>query len=96
MLILVSYDVSTESSAGRRRLRHVAKTCLNYGQRVQKSVFECQVDQAHLERLKDELLTIINEDEDSLRIYRILEPLSKNLMEFGKFKAVDFKSALIV
>ena len=96
MLILVSYDVSTETSAGRKRLRHVAKACLNYGQRVQKSVFECQLDQALLEKLKDELLGIINVDEDNLRIYRIVEPLSKNLMEFGKFKAVDFRSALIV
>lgn len=96
MLILVSYDVSTETSAGRKRLRQVAKVCLNYGQRVQKSVFECQVDQAHLESLKNELLDIINVDEDSLRFYRIVEPLSKNLMEFGKFKAVDFRSPLIV
>ena len=96
MLILVSYDVSTETSAGRKRLRQAAKVCLNYGQRVQKSVFECQVDLALLEALKTELLDIINLEEDSLRFYRITEPLSKNLMEFGKFKAVDFRSALIV
>jgi len=96
MLILVSYDMSTETAAGRKRLRQVAKVCLNYGQRVQKSVFECQVDRALLESLKSERLDIINEDEDSLRFYRIVEPLSKNLMEFGKFKAVDFRAALIV
>ena len=96
MLILVSYDVSTETAAGRRRLRRVAKVCLNYGQRVQKSVFECQVNAALLESLKSELLDIIDQEEDSLRIYRIVEPLSKNLMEFGKFKAVDFRAALIV
>ena len=96
MLILVSYDVSTETSEGRRRLRRVAKVCLNYGQRVQKSVFECQVDPALMETLKAELLDEINLTEDSLRIYRIVQPLSKNLMEFGKFKAVDFESTLIV
>ncbi len=96
MLILVSYDVSTETSAGRRRLRRVAKVCLNYGQRVQKSVFECKVDLAQMETLKEELLGEIDEEEDSLRIYRIIEPLSKNLMEFGKFKAVDFEDTLIV
>lgn len=96
MLILVSYDVSTETAAGRRRLRRVAKVCLNYGQRVQKSVFECQVSLALMETLKHELLEEIDEAEDSLRIYRIVEPLSKNLMEFGKFKAVDFEDALIV
>lgn len=96
MLVLVSYDVSTETSEGRRRLRRVAKTCLNYGQRVQKSVFECKVDPAQMEALKIRLLDIINEEEDSLRIYRIIEPLTKNVMEFGKFKAVDFEKTLIL
>lgn len=96
MLILVSYDVSTETAAGRRRLRRVAKVCLNYGQRVQKSVFECKVNLAQMETLKHELLEEIDEQEDSLRLYRIVEPLEKNLMEFGKFKAVDFESTLIV
>lgn len=96
MLMLVSYDVSTETRAGRRRLRRVAKVCLNYGQRVQKSVFECQVTPMLLEEMKSKLLDIIDDQEDSLRIYRINEPLSKNLMEFGKFKATDFESTLIV
>lgn len=96
MLMLVSYDVSTETRDGRRRLRRAAKACLNYGQRVQKSVFECRVSVAQLELLKKSLLDIINEDEDSLRFYRIVEPLEKNVMEFGKFKAVDFEETLIV
>ncbi|CAI8969773.1 CRISPR-associated endonuclease Cas2 [Methylocaldum szegediense] len=96
MLVLVSYDVSTETSDGRRRLRRVAKICLNYGQRVQKSVFECKVEPMQLETLKNDLLDIINEEEDSLRIYRIVEPLEKNVIEFGKFKAVDFEDTLIV
>jgi CRISPR-associated protein Cas2 len=96
MLMLVSYDVSTETRDGRRRLRRVARVCLNYGQRVQKSVFECRVNAAQLEVLKRDLLEIINEEEDSLRLYRIVEPLEKNVMEFGKFKAVDFEDTLIV
>lgn len=96
MLILVSYDVSTETAAGRRRLRRVAKVCLNYGQRVQKSVFECKVNLALMETLKAELLEEIDEIEDSLRIYRIIEPLEKNLMEFGKFRSVDFEDTLII
>jgi CRISPR-associated protein Cas2 len=96
MLMLVSYDVSTETPEGRRRLRRVAKVCLNFGQRVQKSVFECKVTQAQLETLKTQLLDEIDLDEDSLRLYRIVEPLSKNLMEFGRFKAVDFEGTLIV
>lgn len=96
MLILITYDVSTETNEGRRRLRRVAKTCLNYGQRVQKSVFECQVSTMEMARLKDQLLDIIDLDEDSLRIYRIIEPLDKNREEFGNSKAIDFENTLVV
>lgn len=96
MMVLVSYDVSTETREGRRRLRRVAKVCLNYGQRVQKSVFECKVGLPQLELLKNDLLEIIDEHEDSLRIYQIIEPLEKHVMEFGKFRAVDFEQPLIV
>ncbi|MBK8455547.1 MAG: CRISPR-associated endonuclease Cas2 [Thiofilum sp.] len=96
MLILVSYDVSTETAAGRKRLRRVAKACKNYGQRVQKSVFECKVDAATYELLKDAVLKEISLTEDNLRIYRLTEPLSKNVQEFGKFKAVDFDAPLIL
>jgi CRISPR-associated protein Cas2 len=69
VFVLVSYDVSTVNSAGRRRLRRVAKTCLDYGQRVQNSVFECIVDSAQWTILKHRLLNEINTDEDSLRFY---------------------------
>lgn len=96
MLVLVTYDVSTETKAGRRRLRRVAKVCLNYGQRVQMSVFECEVDSATYELLESQLLDEINEQEDNLRIYRIHEPLSKNLKEFGNFRATDFDGPLIL
>lgn len=96
MMILVSYDVSTETREGRRRLRRVAKVCLDYGQRVQKSVFECKVGPAQLELLKNNLLEIIDENEDSLRFYQIIEPLEKHVMEFGKFRAMDFEQPLIV
>jgi CRISPR-associated protein Cas2 len=96
MMIVITYDVSTESSAGRRRLRRVAKTCLNYGQRVQKSVFECKVNTMEMALLKDKLLREIDEAEDSLRIYRIIEPIEKNREEFGNSQATDFESTLIV
>ena len=96
MLVLVAYDVSTETEAGRRRLRRVAKVCLNYGQRVQKSVFECKVDQAKFEALQRQLLREIDEGEDNLRFYRLREPLEHNVFEFGKFRAVDFDGPLIV
>ncbi len=96
MLILVTYDVSTETEAGKRRLRRVAKVCLNYGQRVQKSVFECKVDQAKFETLQRQLLQEIDKGEDNLRFYRLREPLEQNVFEFGKFRAVDFEGTLIV
>ncbi len=96
MLILVAYDVSTESRAGRRRLRRVAKVCQNYGQRVQKSVFECKVDKSTYEVLEKELLDEIDSSEDNLRLYRLSEPLEEHVKEFGQFKAVDFDGPLVV
>lgn len=96
MLILVTYDVSTETREGRRRLRRIAKVCQNYGQRVQKSVFECKVDAMNYELLEEALLAEIDEEEDNLRIYRMTEPLDKNVKEFGCFKATDFDSPLII
>ena len=96
MLILVSYDVSTETRAGRKRLRRVAKTCQSYGQRVQKSVFECQVNLAQYEELERQLLAEINEEEDNLRLYRLTEPLEKNIKEYGKFRATNFEGPLVI
>ena len=69
MLVLITYDVSVVTSDGRRRLRNIAKTCLDYGMRVQNSVFECEVDPAQLVNLKRELVDIFDPDEDSLRFY---------------------------
>ena len=69
MLVLVSYDVSTVTKEGRRRLRRVAKTCLDFGQRVQNSVFECKVDPEQFTRLKLRLLDTYSTEEDSLRFY---------------------------
>ena len=69
MLVLITYDVSTQSAAGKSRLRKVAKECVNYGQRVQNSVFECILDASQLLLLKDRLVTLINEKEDCLRFY---------------------------
>jgi CRISPR-associated protein Cas2 len=69
MLVLVTYDVNTESNEGKRRLRRVAKTCCGYGQRVQFSVFECLVDPAQWAMLRQRLIDIIEESTDSLRFY---------------------------
>ncbi len=96
MLIIVAYDVSTETAAGRRRLRRVAKICEGMGQRVQKSVFECQVDQMRLETLERALLAEINENEDNLRLYRITEPSEVHVKQYGTFRSIDFEGTLLV
>lgn len=96
MLIIVTYDVSTETPAGRRRLRRVAKTCESTGQRVQKSVFECQVNEMQYEQLVRELLTEIDEQEDSLRFYRITEPTEVRVKQYGKTRSIDFEAPLVV
>lgn len=69
MLVLITYDVSVLTKSGRARLRNIAKTCQDYGVRVQNSVFECEVDPAQFATLKNELLNIFDPDEDSLRFY---------------------------
>jgi CRISPR-associated protein Cas2 len=96
MLILVCYDVSTETPQGRRRLRRVAKACEAVGQRVQKSVFECRVNRMECEELERALLEEIDELEDCLRIYRLTEPSSQFVKEYGRFKAIDFDGPLVV
>lgn len=96
MLVIACYDVSTESPAGRRRLRQVARACERVGQRVQKSVFECRVDQKQFEQLERELLEIIDPAEDCLRFYRLTEPVALHVKEHGKFQAVDFDGPLVV
>ena len=96
MQILVTYDVATEKDEGKRRLRKVAQVCKNFGQRVQKSVFECLVDQAQYEQLVRELLYCINEKEDNLRIYRLREPKSEYCQHYGVNPAVNFEDPLLV
>ena len=71
MLVLITYDVNTEDAAGRRRLRQIAKQCVNYGQRVQNSVFECLLDTAQCRSLQHTLCKIMDEEKDSLRFYRL-------------------------
>lgn len=96
MLIIVTYDVSTETAAGRKRLRRVAKACESMGQRVQKSVFECQVSEMQFEQLERALLAEIDEKEDNLRFYRITEPIEVRVKQFGAFRSVDFEGPLLV
>lgn len=96
MLVVVSYDVNTETPAGRRRLRRVAKACLDYGQRVQFSVFECLVDPAQWTRLKARLLAEIDADKDSLRFYFLGANWRKRVEHVGAKEAVDPEGPLIV
>ena len=96
MLVLVCYDVNTETSAGRRRLRRVAKVCESTGQRVQKSVFECRLDVAQFETLERRLLAEINPDQDCLRLYRMPQTRGFEVLEHGSFKAVDFDGPLVL
>ena len=96
MLIIVTYDVSTETKAGRRRLRRVSRVCVSMGQRVQKSVFECQVNELQLEQMERMLLAEIDEKEDSLRFYRITEPAEVRVKQYGKTQSVDFEAPLVV
>lgn len=87
--------MSTETADGRRRLRKVAQTCKDYGQRVQKSVFECQVTEIYFEQLERKLLSIIDRSEDNLRLYRLVEPVEKYRKEYGCFRAVRFDEPLV-
>jgi len=96
MLVIVCYDVNTETKEGRRRLRRVAKVCEGTGQRVQKSVFECQVTLAELETLERRLLAEINDKQDCLRLYRLPDTRGAEVREYGKFKAVDFEAPLVL
>lgn len=92
MLYVLAYDVSTETKKGRKRLRRVAKVCENYGQRVQKSVFELQLTKEKFYSMKQEILEIMNKKEDNIRIYKIAEPKSNYVEEYGNFRAIDYEN----
>lgn len=96
MEVLIAYDVSTETPEGRRRLRHVADACQAYGQRVQKSVFECSLTPTQLLQLEARLIRCINPSEDRLRIYRLLEPRERYLRIHGLHDDIDFHAPLVV
>lgn len=95
MMVLVTYDVSTVTPAGRRRLHRVAKTCLNFGQRVQNSVFECQVDPAQLAELQHRLARIIDETQDSLRYYMLGSNWHHRVTHVGAKPSLDLEGPLI-
>jgi len=96
MLVLITYDVNTENSEGRRRLRQVSKVCQNYGQRVQNSVFECEVDSAKLLVVKEKLKRLVNEEKDSLRFYSIGYNNRNRVEHFGAKPSFDVNDPLVV
>lgn len=83
MLVLITYDVNTETPEGRKRLRQIAKQCVNYGQRVQCSVFECLLDATECRLLKAKLCAIIDPDKDSLRFYYLGNQYERKIEHFG-------------
>ncbi len=95
LLVLVTYDVSTSSEGGQKRLRKVAKVCQNYGQRVQNSVFECVVDAAQFEMMKNELKKLIDETNDSLRFYRLGNNYKTKVEHVGAKESLDIEAPLI-
>jgi CRISPR-associated protein Cas2 len=96
MLVLITYDVSTVEKAGQRRLRRAARACEDYGVRVQKSVFECQVGQTEWASLRDRLLREIKPEEDSLRFYYLDEKAVQRTEHHGVGKPLDLNEPLIV
>lgn len=95
LLVLVSYDVSTSSSGGTKRLRKVSKVCQNYGQRVQHSVFECIVDSTQYAILKKELMNVIDQEQDSIRFYRIGNNYKSKVEHFGTKESIDIEGPLL-
>lgn len=95
MLMLITYDVATITPAGRKRLRRVARACLDYGQRVQNSVFECEVDPAQWVALRARLLAEILPKEDSLRFYRLGAEGKRRVEHVGSKPVIDLEGPLL-
>jgi CRISPR-associated protein Cas2 len=95
MMVLVTYDVNTETPEGRRRLRQVAKECVNYGQRVQNSVFECLVDPTQFAKLKHSLSGIMDKDRDSIRFYYLGSNWQHRVEHLGNKTGYDPEGLLV-
>ena len=96
MLVVITYDVNTETAAGRKRLRQIAKQCVNYGQRVQNSVFECLLDAAQCRMLQAKLVSIMDEELDSLRFYYLGNQYEPKIQHFGRNAGYQPEGVLMV
>ncbi len=94
--MLITYDVSTQDADGKKRLRKVAKECVNYGQRVQNSVFECMVDASQALLLKDKLLSLIDEKQDSVRFYYLGNQYQTKVEHFGVKDSYEAEGVLMI
>jgi CRISPR-associated protein Cas2 len=95
MMVLITYDVSTETASGKRRLRKVSKKCQDYGQRVQNSVFECLIDPGQLKQLQDALQKIIDPEVDSLRFYYLGDKWKHRVEHRGAKPGIDLEGTII-
>jgi len=96
MMVLITYDVNTTTETGKKRLRHVAKQCVNYGLRVQNSVFECLLDPSQFAILRSRLEAIIDKDKDSLRFYLLGSNWKKRVEHIGAKPVMDPEGTMIV
>ena len=96
MLVLITYDVCTTDPAGRSRLRKVSKYCVKYGQRVQNSVFECLLDEAQYKLVQHQLLKMIDDQQDSLRFYRLGNSFTDKVDHFGVKMAYNPEECMLV
>ncbi len=96
VLVLITYDVKTETQSGRKRLSRISRICCNYGQRVQNSVFECDINAEQLVVLRNKLLKVISEGEDSLRIYNLGNNYNKKIEQYGCKKSYDPEGVMIL
>lgn len=95
MMVLITYDVNTETSAGQKRLRKVSKACQNYGQRVQNSVFECLIDPARLKELQAKLEKLMDKEKDSIRFYYLGDEWKKRVEHMGAKVSLDLEGTLV-
>jgi CRISPR-associated protein Cas2 len=96
LLVLITYNVNTTDLSGQKRLRHVAKMCENYGQRVQNSVFECVLDYAQYRELQHKLEKIIDREKDSLRFYTLGNNYKEKVVHIGAKPSIDFEGPLVI
>ena len=96
MLVLITYDVNTEDASGKKRLRQIAKQCVNYGQRVQNSVFECALDAAQYRMLRQKLLQLMDAEKDSLRLYNLGNHYQTRVEHFGVHPGYDPQDVMMI